>query len=214
MARPPRPSFCAGPAMGAADASKGRRNERRSGRRRIAREQVQITQGRMTQPQGIAREPPPRLGSEERRDRRGRGRQCGLTVRRAPFGERRHTGAVGPPVFLARAARRYSAAAVSASAKLSAGAGRSTMVSSSNQSRTASGSAPAGRCAASAGPMPAGAAAIAVSSTNSPSAAAESPVRQRPKRWPHRVSCRERMRQPPVSLALPRQDSAPQRPVR
>ena len=41
--------------------------------------------------------PLPRLGREKRGDGRGRGRQRGLHMHRAPFGESRHPRAVGPP---------------------------------------------------------------------------------------------------------------------
>ena len=89
--------FAQRPAMGAADTGKGCRDQWRGGRRRIAGEQVQVAHRGMAQTQGIDREPPARLGREKCGDGFGRGRQCGLAMHGAPFGEGRHSGTVGPP---------------------------------------------------------------------------------------------------------------------
>ena len=87
--------FAQRPAVGAANAGKGGRYQRRGGRRRISGEQMQVAQRRVTQPQGVDGEPPARLGREKRRHGVGRRRQRSLPVRGAPLGKGRDGSAVG-----------------------------------------------------------------------------------------------------------------------
>jgi len=87
------------------DASEGSRDDRGSGRRRIAGEQVQVADRGMAQAQRIDREPGMRLGGEKRRDRLRRCRQRIPPVFGAPRAEPRDGGAVGAAgVFGARRA--------------------------------------------------------------------------------------------------------------
>ncbi len=72
----------------------------RGGRRRITGEEVQVAQRRMTQPQGVDREPPARFGREKRRDGLGRCRQGGLAMLVTPFGKAGDGGAVSAPRIL------------------------------------------------------------------------------------------------------------------
>jgi hypothetical protein len=83
------------PAVRTFDAGEGGRHHGGRGRRRVAGEQVHVSDRRVPQAQRVEREIAARLGGEKRRDRLGRRRQSGAAVNRAPVRETGDGRAVG-----------------------------------------------------------------------------------------------------------------------